>query len=375
MLSESIASLADRIFRDQGKTPGPSSSGKPAELSTGQWAANHYRFADILFSLSSDNSEFKSRFERIFSECKLETQQNQQSDLQLSTRAIPGKSITLVQLIGSGQTDNISFLKALFPEQGFKELAQSVDCWRLLSSTGSNNLPVLALNGNDILADNSFPWYTIVAHFAIATAMRIQPENLFFHGATNSIAGKGVLLFGDKGAGKTTLSLALAAKGHGFLGDEYATVNSVTGVLIPFRRAVSIRQGPQAPQIARYVTEHHGEMEILADGSSRTRFSVKQLLPDLPGSRCPLSHAFFLQKLADKPGATFFNMALQQLEQTSPLLGTIWDQSSARCALKILNVFRSVRCYRLTPGGTPAETAKLIENILEQDKHVSQNKS
>lgn len=44
------------------------------------------------------------------------------------------------------------------------------------------------------------------------------------HGATLRIGGRRLLLVGDKGAGKTTLSLYLLARGHGFEGDEHVVV-------------------------------------------------------------------------------------------------------------------------------------------------------
>ena len=49
------------------------------------------------------------------------------------------------------------------------------------------------------------------------------------HGATLMINGRRVLVVGRKGSGKTTLSLHLLARGHGFEGDEHLVVlpNSV----------------------------------------------------------------------------------------------------------------------------------------------------
>jgi serine kinase of HPr protein (carbohydrate metabolism regulator) len=55
--------------------------------------------------------------------------------------------------------------------------------------------------------------------------------------------GQGLLLVGPKGSGKTTISLALAARGHDFLGDEMAGVRIGSLELVPVRRSLAVRDG------------------------------------------------------------------------------------------------------------------------------------
>ena len=57
------------------------------------------------------------------------------------------------------------------------------------------------------------------------------------------------MLVGPKGAGKSTLALALAARGHALLGDEHACYLPATGELLPFRRPVGIKPGPRAAAV------------------------------------------------------------------------------------------------------------------------------
>ena len=57
------------------------------------------------------------------------------------------------------------------------------------------------------------------------------------------------MLVGPKGAGKSTLALALAARGHALLGDEHACYLPATGELLPFRRPVGIKPGPRSSAV------------------------------------------------------------------------------------------------------------------------------
>src|SRR5260370_37957042 len=101
--------------------------------------------------------------------------------------------------------------------------------------------------------------------------MWMQREMLFFHAAAVGIDGDGVLITGAKAAGKSTLSTALAAGGHAFLGDEIGGVRPRTIALESFRRAISSRPGPRDPQVEKMFASHISPTERLSYGSARSR--------------------------------------------------------------------------------------------------------
>jgi hypothetical protein len=168
-----------------------------------------------------------------------------------------------------------------------------------------------------------------------------------------------------RGAGKSSLSLALAARGHGFLGDEIAAVHTVSREIAPFPRAVSIRSGPQARAVARYLESHRPRRHRLADGSDRIRLPVSQLFPDALPRRVQLTHAFFLEELSAEPHAQRFEFGAHEVGCLSPLHGTLGAGVPARQVMRFLNLFGAVECFRLRPGGGPDRTAELIESIVE----------
>jgi DNA polymerase III delta prime subunit len=63
------------------------------------------------------------------------------------------------------------------------------------------------------------------------------------HGACVARNGKGVLISGPSGFGKTTLAIHLALRGFQFLSDDLVLIDRRTGRLEPVRRGVHLRAG------------------------------------------------------------------------------------------------------------------------------------
>lgn len=65
-------------------------------------------------------------------------------------------------------------------------------------------------------------------------------SHYLFHSAVLSDNGKGIIICGDSGYGKTTLTLALIQRGFRFLSDEIAAIRRNDGVIDPFPRGLHI---------------------------------------------------------------------------------------------------------------------------------------
>ncbi len=324
-----------------------------------------------MFSLSCNDDEFSSRFNRIFGECEIPFEMEDHSpQSHLSIRSVPKEKVTVISMSDS-TTDRVEFLTRLFPESEYECTRTTNDNWQLVTSNEDRFEPVFAFKGDLIIASWLHKWQIVVAHFAIANAMRIQKDVCFFHGATIAMNKHGVMLGGDKGSGKTTLSLALAERGHGFLSDEYATILESSRMLLPFRRAASIRDGPQAELVEAYLKEHGGDREVMLDGTVRVRVPVVDLLPKSHSASVALTHVFFLSGFADKPAVSQFDLGVADVKMLSPLLGTLWGHSVAQRTITMLRIFSQVNCYRLTVGGLPKNTVDLIEKVVGDVPHVS----
>jgi len=80
-----------------------------------------------------------------------------------------------------------------------------------------------------------------------AVATRIRSHFLFHAAALAAPDGAGIILAGPAGLGKTTLALALLARGYRLYSDDVAAVGCDDGLLYPFPRSVGVRPADGDP--------------------------------------------------------------------------------------------------------------------------------
>jgi len=328
--------------------------------------ADYYKFARGGLCLASDDSGFAGRFRTLFAEC-LSSQQDLKGlpvfFLELTTDRASNTSH--ISFSASGGLDYCSFVRELFPERTLQLVPEkSIGGWRFLAESPRAE-PVIAVHENELLIDRGYSWQAIVAQFAVNNAMRLQRDVRFFHAATVGVHSHGVFIAGAKGTGKTTLSLALAARGHAFLGDEYAAACVNTASLLPFRRAVSVRPGARAARLEARLKPMNLYTDKTEDGSDRLRFSVRDVFPEAAPRSVTLSHCFFLRGFQPKPAVAEITEGELPLPSLQPLLPSLWSQRPGALVLELLRIFSRTRCFHLDAGGTPDEAAELIENVVE----------
>jgi len=261
---------------------------------------------------------------------------------------------------------DVSVLEMLFPETKLAMFeCEPVNGWRIYAHSMQPSNPLLATLGGKLILSKQLPWQLLIGHYFVHHVMHLQPEMLFLHGATIAIHSRGLFIGGDKGAGKSTLALALAARGHGFLGDEIGAVHEESGNCHPFRRAVSVRVGPQDHQVNSYFADAALDRETLSDGSTRTRVRMSDIFPNSPASITPLTCAIFLCGFADFPQVERFDFSRCDLAMLGPLYAMFSGRAIGQRAFALLKLFTGVRCFKVWPGDSPDRTADLIENIME----------
>ena len=187
--------------------------------------SRYYKFARGGLCLACDDVQFADRFRFLFAECvssQAELDGLQVFVLELTTNH--SSNTSLISFSADEGVEYCTFILELFPERNFRVLPdKKLEGWRYLAAPDGAN-PVIAVGRNQLLVHRNCSWQAIIAQFAVSNVMRLQQDVQFFHAATVGIRSNGVFITGAKEAGKTTLSLALAARSHAFLGDEYAAV-------------------------------------------------------------------------------------------------------------------------------------------------------
>lgn len=206
-------------------------------------------------------------------------------------------------------------------------------------------------------------WQAFVGSCMMNRVLRRQRHMVFFHAASLGVHGAGILVTGAKGAGKSTLALSLAARGHHFLGDEMAALHYPSRALLPFRRAASVRPGPRARAVASRLCGGTYASETYPDGTVRLRAQVGELFPQAASTAMPLRCAIFLRRFAPRPQVEAFRFSRPHLQLLQPLSGTLWDVPPGRQLLMLLEVFTRIPCYFLD-AGEPDATADVIEHLM-----------
>lgn len=329
-----------------------------------------FRFGRSLLVVDCEDCSFSRRFLEIFAECLCDSTGDEDIPrLDLQITRVRSNPTLLGASLAPSPLDGADFVPQLFPEGQYVECLGSAPGWRMLALREVASQPVLAFGPSTVLISRTHPWQRMIALYAISNAFRLQPDIFVFHAASIAVNGKGILLFGSKGAGKTTLSLCLASRGHAFLGDEWGAVSTSTGELFPLRRMASIRPGPRAKRVDEFLENHSCEAEVLPDGTRRVKAKVGALFPQAAAQIVPLTHAFFLRPFASRPTVRRFTLDGSGLPPISPLLATMWGHSPGQRTLDLLRTLGRSSWWHLDVGGSPDETADLIEKTVREDTY------
>jgi HprK-related kinase A len=124
--------------------------------------------------------------------------------------------------------------------------------------------PSVAIKGDYVLAD-AVPM--ALAHGLLAAEMGMnlqmalgQKRYLLLHASSVEKDGRAIIMTGESGAGKSTLAALLGERGWRLMGDEFALLDMESGLLLPFPRAVSLKNGAIAVMGAEVAADRFGPL-------------------------------------------------------------------------------------------------------------------
>ncbi len=297
--------------------------------------------------------------------------------IRCSVRVADPPTLARVSFAGSQEADGSALNPARLPYLRAKshvEMPSAIEGWSLATIAGASR-PFMTSCGFEALVDLEQeplqPTPGFLHRYVLNAAISTQNKILFVHAASVAVNGTGVLLMGPAASGKTTVSFALASRGHPLLGDEIAGVRMGSGELLPIRRTPGVRHGPRAVDVSVRLQKGNWETEILQDGTQRMLVPSGELFPEAQVVPIRLGPAFYLRSLKDR--AAVEEIALPANSRT--LMGRLADDpiavnevTPARRLIRLLalmDLLSRRRCYFLDVGA-PEETAELIEQTLEQ---------
>ena len=192
-------------------------------------------------------------------------------------------------------------------------------------------------------------WLAPLLGYTVGTATSVLRDLLFIHAAAVEMRGRGYVLVGAPGAGKTSAAAVLVRSGGIYLSDEVALLDPKAGTLYPFALPLAVKPwtakatGPLPP--ARQVAEEAG---------------VKYLLPSLraPGP-IPLDSVILLDP--NRPAGE-----MTEFSRAEMLLTLSQHPSSFRYRPRLESAFsgfvlllRNARCLQVG-SAVPADAAAVI---------------
>lgn len=201
-------------------------------------------------------------------------------------------------------------------------------------------------------------WQRVLAHFVFLRALRRRPDALFLHAASLAVQDRGVLICGPKGAGKTTIALALAARGHVLLGDETAAYAVDTAELLPLRRPARVKPGPRSSFVDRALRSSR----YATDDDGLTSIPLSPLFPPAAGP-VRLHSVVALKGFAPTPEVRAVPAGRAMLAALQPLPPAL-DDSAMRVVLRLASLLSRAACFEVRLGDADATAAALEAAVL-----------
>lgn len=204
--------------------------------------------------------------------------------------------------------------------------------------------------------------------FHLALIELLRHRRLYtIHATALEKDGRGVLIPGNSGRGKTTSFISLLRSGYRYLSDDHPLMRDAgTHVdLLPFPIKVNVTENTIAffPEL-REAPDH-----LLHPGFPKRGFYAEKLYPTSMGECCRPALVLF-PHVVDSPQSHLEPLSKSRaLELLLPQALLVYDPEVARREFQVLvKVVQQVDCYRLHFGRDILDLPQLITPLIEQVK-------
>ncbi|MFH1904700.1 MAG: hypothetical protein ABIK53_04150 [bacterium] len=209
-------------------------------------------------------------------------------------------------------------------------------------------------------------YFTNIILFNILNLILSYNGMIFIHSASLCYGGKGIILAGEAGAGKSTLSVGLIERGCKFLSDDKSIIhlNNNKAEILSFPEAVSL----QEDACSFFTTTRPFAKQKNKLDKYKKIFRINSLYCDSAISRCEPSLIIFLHKAC---GKETFAKKITKKESLDCLIGSISTSFITESAVvfKILaELADSVRSYRLALGENIDKSIEAILGLIRSEK-------
>jgi hypothetical protein len=217
-----------------------------------------------------------------------------------------------------------------------------------------------------LIRPQAMPASLIEYLFHLALIELLRCRGLYtIHATALEKHGRGILIPGNSGRGKTTSFISLLRAGYRYLSDDHPLIRDAgTDVnLLPFPIKINVTDDT----IAFFPELRNAPDTVLRPGFPKRAFYAKELYPTAIGECCRPALVLF-PHVVDAPHSSLEKLPKSRaLELLLPQALLVYDPAVARREFQVLaKLVQQVNCYCLHFGRDILDLPKLITPLLEE---------
>ena len=206
-------------------------------------------------------------------------------------------------------------------------------------------------------------------HFTVTELLK-RKDVYSLHATALEKNGRGVLIPGYSGRGKTTSFISLLRSGYRCLSDDHPffRVNGKSLEILPFPLRVDVTE----PTITFFPELREASDGVLQQGVYKRFFDVEDLYPGGTGESCEPAILVFPQVIDSAKSHLEPLSKSRALEEILPHGMLVYDPEVARREFQALSkLIQQVDCYRLHFGRDVLDLPRLITPLLETSQKLN----
>jgi hypothetical protein len=345
-----------------------------SRISPSQAGRRRFLIADAVLEVVSHYPPLLEEFEARYGDCAVAQIPEELAVIRCTGIRVEGSSFLSLHFEGRSLPE--PFETALTPYRMLRHLQSNLVNdrpqlgWRAIVKAGAGEAILLAGDRERLLINLDEAPPELLTDCVIGVVQGAQTSVSFLHAASFGIGDRGALLIGKSYGGKSTTVLALAQRGHSFLGDDMAAVRLPDRQLIPFPKSAGLRDGPLARAIEAQARTFRQVPATGLDGVRRKLVRVGDMFPSSGSGVLPLQFAFVLDGFATKASVKRYCPDLRDVDRLKSTVSENapgWGVSPGRDLmkfLKVVDILSQAQCYLLRLG-PPEDSVALIEQAME----------